>query len=233
MIKLEGNRKSNIDLGKIYFWTATINKWEWLLYENSYKDVIINSLDHLSQRNLIDVFGFVIMPNHIHLIWRLNALNGKEKPHSSFLKYTSHQFKSKLIKHEKMVRADTNHGRAEEPGSTNPRLSKLPQNLRLGPSQTENLALQIGKLNSTTYELESYLVNASNKTYEFWKRDSLAVELNNMEVAYQKLDYIHLNPTIKEWFLSDNPGDYRYSSYNFYETGNSEFRFLKHLGEEF
>ena len=63
-------RKSYLEIGKIYFWTATINKWQNLLLEPEFKEIIINSLNHLSNLNKIDVFAFVIMPNHIHLIWR-------------------------------------------------------------------------------------------------------------------------------------------------------------------
>jgi putative transposase len=36
------------------------------------------------------------MPNHIHLIWRQNNLNGKETAQGSFLKYTAHQFLKRL-----------------------------------------------------------------------------------------------------------------------------------------
>ncbi len=86
-------RKSFIEIGEIYFWTATINNWQRLLQSDVYKDVIISSLEYLSSTNKIDVFGFVIMPNHIHLIWRIKELNGKETAQGSFLKYTAHKFK--------------------------------------------------------------------------------------------------------------------------------------------
>jgi putative transposase len=36
------------------------------------------------------------MPNHVHFIWRMNKMNGKEKPFGSFLKYTAHQFKKAI-----------------------------------------------------------------------------------------------------------------------------------------
>jgi hypothetical protein len=62
-----------------------------------WKTSLLNSLLHRSSKGLIDVFGFVIMPNHVHFIWRMNKMNGKEKPFGSFLKYTAHQFK-KVIK---------------------------------------------------------------------------------------------------------------------------------------
>jgi putative transposase len=95
---LEPKRKSHIDIGEIYFWTATINSWQRLLEKGEYKDVIIDSLQYLSDAGKIDVFGFVFIPNHFHLIWRVNELNGKESPQGSFLKYTAHTFKKMLRK---------------------------------------------------------------------------------------------------------------------------------------
>ncbi|MEO5947778.1 MAG: transposase [Chitinophagaceae bacterium] len=89
-------RKSYMKLGEIFFWTATIKNWQRLLTEDKYKEVIISSLEYLSNEKLIDVFAFVIMPNHIHLIWRINRMNGKESPQGSFLKYTAHLFKKML-----------------------------------------------------------------------------------------------------------------------------------------
>ncbi len=89
-------RKSHIEIGQIYFWTATVNQWIKLLEPDNFKNVIIDSLAYLSRLNKIDVFAFVIMPNHIHIIWRINEMNGKEMPHASFLKFTAHQFKKML-----------------------------------------------------------------------------------------------------------------------------------------
>jgi len=91
-------RKSYIELGEIYFWTATINNWQRLLHTDEYKQVIVDSSEYLSSRGRIDVFAFVIMPTHIHLIWRVNENNGKETAQSSFLKYTAHAFKKLLAK---------------------------------------------------------------------------------------------------------------------------------------
>jgi len=40
----EYKRKSYIEKGEIYFWTATINKWQRLLAKVVYKDLVIGSL---------------------------------------------------------------------------------------------------------------------------------------------------------------------------------------------
>lgn len=93
----EEHRKSYIHIGEIYFWTATINSWMKLLMNDRYKDIIISSFGYLSNAGKIDVFAFVIMPNHIHVIWRINAINGKEAAQGSFLKYTAHEFRKLLM----------------------------------------------------------------------------------------------------------------------------------------
>ena len=82
-------RKSYTAINKIYFWTAT-HKWISLLDSTINKQIIIDSLKYLSDRELITVYVFVIMPNHIHFIWQQNNLNGKEIPKESFLKHSSH-----------------------------------------------------------------------------------------------------------------------------------------------
>ena len=178
------HRKSYIQIGAIYFWTATINNWMKLLIDDQYKDVIIQSLRYLSNTGKINVFAFVIMPNHIHLIWRVNAMNGKETAQGSFLKYTAHEFRRLLLEQD-------------------------------------------------SSGIVKYAVEAHNKQYEFWQRDSLATHFYSRSVAYQKLGYIHRNPTAKHWRLADDYIHYRYSSVRFYELGEKDFDFLKDLREEF
>lgn len=39
------------------------------------------------------------MPNHIHLIWEMKEMNGKETPVASFNKYTSHAISKSLKEH--------------------------------------------------------------------------------------------------------------------------------------
>ena len=177
-------RKSHIELGNLYFWTATINGWKHLLKNDDFKQIILESLKFLSYKEKIDVFGFVIMPNHIHIIWRINSLNGKESPHASFLKFTAHEFKKRL------------------------------------------------RLNDENF-LKQFSVNAGNKQFEFWQRDSLAVKLYNKDIAYQKLDYIHNNPVSNGWQLSKEPMAYKFSSSLFYKKEILNYCFLKDLRNEF
>ncbi len=92
-----------MELGQPYFYTATITQWRHLLKPDKYKDIVVDSLRFLVQRQKINLYAFVIMPNHIHLIWTLLAMNGKELPNASLLKYTSHTFLHDLRQHHPQV----------------------------------------------------------------------------------------------------------------------------------
>ena len=74
--------------------------------------------------------------------------------------------------------------------------------------------------------LKDYKVNAADRKYNFWKRDSLGVELFTSAVFDQKLNYIHYNPVTAGLCLL--PEDYHYSSALFCEKGIDKFSFLQH-----
>ena len=81
---------------EIYFFTATINKFQPLLDNDNMKMIVIDSLSYLVKNDLAVVYGFVIMPNHIHLIWKTLGNNGNETTVGSFMKFTAHQFQKYL-----------------------------------------------------------------------------------------------------------------------------------------
>jgi REP element-mobilizing transposase RayT len=85
----QGHRNSYTDLNTIYFWTTTINHWHQLLKADVNKMIIVNSLQWLIAHQLIVVYGYVIMPNHVHLLWEQLKMNGKELPKNSFEKFTA------------------------------------------------------------------------------------------------------------------------------------------------
>jgi putative transposase len=77
------------------FHTATINTWKHLLADDSFKDVIVNSLDWLTTNNRALIHGFVIMPNHIHLLWTVLE-TGKQHAAYALASFTAHEFKKML-----------------------------------------------------------------------------------------------------------------------------------------
>jgi REP-associated tyrosine transposase len=81
-----------MELNKVYFFTATVKEWIPLFNRNECTEIVIESLKYLVNKKSIKLYGFVIMPNHIHLLWEMLEMNGKELPNASFMKFTSHQF---------------------------------------------------------------------------------------------------------------------------------------------
>ena len=167
--KYKGHRNSYTELNEIYFWTITIKEWIHLLKTDDYKLLIIDSLKWLCDNKLVKIYGYVIMPNHIHLLWDQLKMNGKEFSKNSFEKFTAHRFQKKL---------------------------------------------QIG--DHTT--LNKFKVNASDRNYNFWQRDPLAIRIFSRNMFEQKLNYIHNNPLQEHWALCKIPETYRFSSASFYEN---------------
>ena len=159
------------------FYTATILEWKLLLKPGKYKDVIIQCLQYLTTNKKITLYAFVIMDNHIHLIWQ--ALPGKtpKQIQLSFMKYTAQQIKFDLVESHPLV-------------------------------------------------LDKFRLNAKDITYQFWKRNSLGIELYSHDVFIQKLEYIHWNPV--KAGLCSLPEEYYYSSAHFYHIGTDNFGMLTH-----
>jgi putative transposase len=80
------------------FYTATINNRKYLLHDDRYKDIVISSLQYLVEKKKIRLFAFVIMSNHIHLIWQSRTTESCDKHRHAFMKYTAQQFKFELMK---------------------------------------------------------------------------------------------------------------------------------------
>jgi REP element-mobilizing transposase RayT len=78
------------------FFTATILQWQHLLADDTYKDIIIQSLLYLKNEGSIKVYAFVIMPNHIHLVWQIQDGYKQATVQQRLMKFTAQQFKFKL-----------------------------------------------------------------------------------------------------------------------------------------
>ena len=85
------------------FFTATILEWKHLLKPDKYKDVIAGSLRYLAEQKGVKIFAFVIMSNHIHLMWQVQAGNTLPDVQRDFLKFTAQQIKSDLSIHHPLV----------------------------------------------------------------------------------------------------------------------------------
>jgi REP element-mobilizing transposase RayT len=92
-------RQGQMDFFQTYFYTETIYGFKNLLADDNIKAKVIDSWKYLVDASKVKIYGFVIMPNHIHLIWDLLNTNSKESPAASFAKFTAHRFKKYLQVH--------------------------------------------------------------------------------------------------------------------------------------
>ena len=160
------------------FYTATLLDWKKLLHAEKYKMIIIESLQYLVKEKRDILYAYVIMENHIHLIWSPTKLYSLKHSQLCFMKYTAQKIK-------RVLEAD------------HPRL------------------------------LAEFLVELKDRTYQFWQRNPLCVDLYNNDILIQKLNYIHNNP-LKSG-LTNTPTDYKFSSAKFYNELGDEFGFLTHF----
>jgi REP element-mobilizing transposase RayT len=82
------------------FFSATNLEWKRLLEPDKYKEIIIESLKFLVDEERIRVYGFVIMINHIHLIWQMCAANNPKSVQRDFLKFTAQRIKADLSEND-------------------------------------------------------------------------------------------------------------------------------------
>ena len=57
-----------------------------MLADEKMKDININRLQFLFNDGRVIIYGFVIMPNHIHLIWQIQDKFERAKVQQKFLK---------------------------------------------------------------------------------------------------------------------------------------------------
>ena len=118
------------------YFTATNLEWKKLLQPDKYKNIIIDSPRFLGNHERMRLYAFVIMSNHIHLIWQMCAGIDPEAVQRDFLKYTAQTIKADLTKNHPAV-------------------------------------------------LECFRVNAKDRTYQFWERNPLSIELRTHSVFLQ------------------------------------------------
>lgn len=73
---------------ELYFVTLTVVGWVDIFTRNEYKDILIKNLQYCQQNENLEIFSYVIMSNHIHLICRrldndLKELLGRIKSNSA------------------------------------------------------------------------------------------------------------------------------------------------------
>jgi len=78
----------------LYFTTSTVISWIDVFTRDVYRNILIDSLQYCQQNKGLEIFAWVLMTNHFHLIARATSGNKLEHIFRDLKKITS----SKIIK---------------------------------------------------------------------------------------------------------------------------------------
>jgi putative transposase len=81
----------------IEFFTSTCLNWQPLLATDQRKQIVLDSLTFLVQDKRIWLYGYVIMPNHIHILWCKQPEWVDKNIQQHFAKFTAQQLKFSLL----------------------------------------------------------------------------------------------------------------------------------------
>ena len=80
------------------YFTATVHEWKHLLIDDDHKNIVTSSFEFLVNKKRIALNAFVIMSNHLHLIWQPLFGFTPFDIQASFMKFTAYQLKNSMLK---------------------------------------------------------------------------------------------------------------------------------------
>jgi len=73
----------------VYYTTATIVEWRNLLKDDVCKEIIIDAFRYCVANNRAKIWAFVIMENHLHLVWQILEPYTLSYVHGNMFKFIS------------------------------------------------------------------------------------------------------------------------------------------------
>ncbi|NUM31102.1 MAG: transposase, partial [Bacteroidetes bacterium] len=86
---MSGDRYTILNQHDIYFLTLTVVDCIDLFTRKDYSMVIVDSLNYCIKAKNLEVFSYIIMSSHIHLICKVNEPNNLSEVLRDFKKFTS------------------------------------------------------------------------------------------------------------------------------------------------
>lgn len=91
---------------------------------------------------------------------------------------------------------------------------------------TAKKIVQILETLDKEYLTNNFTSNRKDRKFKIWKLNSNTFKLTHPNFVFQRINYIHNNPTTGRYAVCQNTSDYEFSSAQFYLVGNSKFKFL-------
>ena len=184
-----------------YFCTISVLDWLPVLIEARAIDPIVESLRFCRQHKGLELFAFVVMPNHVHLITAASGRRGARRDSRTS---------------NKDSRTSNKDSRTSELGAASDPLHTVMRDFKRFTSRAIHDRLkQDGRITSLGW-LETATQRARRQHGELglWQDGFHPQALFSRDVFEQKLNYLHENPVRKG--LVRRPDDWWYSSAAFY-----------------
>jgi len=81
---------------EIYFSTHSIYNWKHILLKHGIPKILLDAFHYLHDNDMIIIYAYVIMPNHVHWIYQVKDPFENSKIKHSFLSYTSKKILNQL-----------------------------------------------------------------------------------------------------------------------------------------
>ncbi len=88
----------------VYFITCTVHQWVDVFTRSFYAAIVVSSLEYCQQNKGLDIYGWVIMSNHLHLILGCKEGNNLSDVLRDFKKYTATKIVTAIEENEKESR---------------------------------------------------------------------------------------------------------------------------------
>ena len=206
-----------------------MNRIDIFVYDDFFK-IIIDSLNFCKKNKGLKLFGYVIMPNHLHLIIKsLKKIVG-----SSYETQTNESKSADGSSYE----TQTNESKLADGSSyetqTNESKSADGSSLKLEPSSFEARTNELGNAEDIIRDFKHFTANQiikklkeykkayilnllhlvgsqkSRQNYQVWEHKNYPEIIEKQDFFLQKLSYIHNNP-VKRGFV-EKPEHWLYSS---------------------
>jgi REP element-mobilizing transposase RayT len=176
-----------------YFLTQTTLNWTNYFVNSALISIILESFNFYRFKNGVKIYGYVIMPNHIHYIAQFNQ---EKYGLSEFTRDFKSTITKKLFNRLSLMINETCFPIDKIYKENNVKI--------FSPIEMIDLLKNSGR--------------SHNQKIKLWQDDEMPIILEYEEMAVQRLNYLHENPVRKGWV--EKPEDFIYSSARFYESGD-------------
>ncbi len=177
-----------------YFVTSTILNWTNLFYDKKFANIIVEELNFRIKKHELQLFAYVIMPNHFHLILSSDNIPGVMRRIKS---YTA----------KKIIRElELSAGISED---ANINISTTGKDF----PGTRSLTLEDSRIILGKFAMNKLSSKSASK-YQIWQEGYHPKMILTDDEFGQKINYIHNNPVKKG--LVNQPEEWKYSSYRNY-----------------